>query len=68
MKNITTLLFATLLFVSCNQQKTKTMEPKANEQLIKTYFKHFNNHDWKAMAQCIPKLPILKIQRLVQEL
>ena len=26
------------------------METTANEKLVKTYFEHFNKHDWKAMA------------------
>lgn len=26
------------------------METSANEKLVKTYFEHFNNHDWNKMA------------------
>lgn len=26
------------------------METIANEKLVKTYFEHFNKHDWKALA------------------
>ncbi len=50
MKNLVTLLIATVLIISCNQQKNRKMETIANEQLVKTYFEHFNKHDWKAMA------------------
>jgi ketosteroid isomerase-like protein len=43
------LLFA-ILFISCNQQKPKTMETSANEKLVKQYFEYFNKHDWSKMA------------------
>ncbi len=50
MKNLVTLLSATLLFISCNQKKVKKMETSANEKLVKQYFEHFNKHNWTAMA------------------
>lgn len=50
MKKLTTILLATILFISCNQTKAKKMEPSTNEELVKTYFEHFNKHDWSAMA------------------
>lgn len=46
------ILLITLSLISCtNQSKTTTMKSTANEKLIKTYFEHFNNHDWKKMAE-----------------
>jgi ketosteroid isomerase-like protein len=27
------------------------MKSTENEKLVKTYFEHFNNHDWKKMAE-----------------
>ena len=50
MKNFATLLFATILMLSCNQPKIKIMKTTDNKALIKTYFEHFNNHDWEKMA------------------
>ncbi|MBY0488194.1 MAG: nuclear transport factor 2 family protein [Flavobacteriaceae bacterium] len=46
------ILLITLSLISCtNQSKTTTMKSTENEKLIKTYFEHFNNHDWKKMAE-----------------
>jgi ketosteroid isomerase-like protein len=44
------LVIATIILFSCNQKTEKTMETSKNEKLIKTYFEHFNNHNWKEMA------------------
>jgi ketosteroid isomerase-like protein len=45
-----TLLLILILFISCNESKTKKMETTSNEKLIEQYFEHFNNHDWAKMA------------------
>ena len=45
-----TILLILIIFISCNQSKTKDRETTSNEKLIKQYFEHFNNHDWKKMA------------------
>ena len=46
------ILLITLSLISCtNQSKTTTMKSTENEKLVKTYFEHFNNHDWKKMAE-----------------
>jgi hypothetical protein len=46
------ILLTTLSLISCtNQSKTTIMKSTENEKLIKTYFEHFNNHDWKKMAE-----------------
>jgi len=40
-----------LIFVSCNNQnQSKMIDTNQNEKLIKQYFEHFNNHNWKEMA------------------
>lgn len=45
------LLFILIISIlSCNNQKTEKMETNNNEKLVRTYFEHFNNHDWKKMA------------------
>ena len=46
------ILLITLSLISCtNQSKTTTLKSTENEKLVKTYFEHFNNHDWKKMAE-----------------
>jgi ketosteroid isomerase-like protein len=49
MKSLILLIFATSL-LSCNNKKAENMETNSNEKLIRTYFDHFNNHDWTTMA------------------
>lgn len=51
MKKITILIIIYFLISCTNQSKTTTMKSTANEKLVKTYFEHFNNHDWKKMAE-----------------
>ena len=50
MKNISTLLFVTFVFISCNNQNQKNMAISDNEKLLKQYFEHFNKHEWTKMA------------------
>ncbi len=50
MKRVYLILVIFFLVISCNKTKEKNVEVAANEKLIKTYFKHFNNHDWEKMA------------------
>jgi ketosteroid isomerase-like protein len=46
------MLMVFFLIVSCNNQnQSKPMDTTKNEQLIKQYFEHFNNHDWKKMSE-----------------
>ncbi|WP_298393924.1 nuclear transport factor 2 family protein [Flavobacterium sp.] len=49
MKTIALLLLGILL-TSCGE-KSKANENSKNEKLVKTYFEHFNNHDWIKMAE-----------------
>lgn len=51
MKKLTTLLIASLLLIYCNQPKATPTKSWENEQVVATYFKHFNSHDWKKMAE-----------------
>lgn len=46
------LLALTLLLSSCNNKpkSENIMTTTENENLIKKYFEHFNNHDWINMA------------------
>lgn len=50
MKNYVTLFFI-FIIISCNNQNNSSFKKDIeNEQLIKQYFKHFNNHNWEKMA------------------
>ena len=44
------IIFGALVLVSCNNQKQQNMNTTENEKFVKTYFEHFNNHDWDKMA------------------
>ena len=44
------IIFGALILVSCNNQKKQKMNSTENEKFVKTYFEHFNNHDWEKMA------------------
>lgn len=50
MRKIVMIIFAALIIVSCNNQKQQKMNSTENEKFVKTYFEHFNNHDWDKMA------------------
>jgi ketosteroid isomerase-like protein len=50
MKNIIMIIFGALILVSCTNQKKQKMKSTENEKFVKTYFEHFNNHDWDEMA------------------
>lgn len=46
------IIVTAFVIISCNNQnQTKTMDITKNEKLIKQYFEHFNNHNWKKMAE-----------------
>lgn len=56
------LFILVISILSCNHQKTEKMETNNNENLVRTYFEHFNNHDWKKMADMYTlRQPNLKI-------
>jgi len=50
MKSTTLIILLALTILSCNTPNSTTMEPAENEKLVNQYFIHFNNHDWKKMA------------------
>ncbi len=50
MRKITILLILILSITACNNKKSQTMKIIENENLVKKYFEHFNNHDWTKMA------------------
>ena len=51
MKKIAMSFALIISLLSCNnQQPSKKNINQANEQLIRRYFDHFNNHDWTKMV------------------
>jgi ketosteroid isomerase-like protein len=48
------LLLVASAFLACNKPTPKPMETNTNSntntELVKTYFEHFNKHDWEKMA------------------
>ncbi len=42
-------LFLAIIYVSCKSEKT--MESNDPQTLVKTYFEHFNAHNWQKMAE-----------------
>lgn len=58
MKHLWTLLLAAFVLINCNDRKSTT--PTENEKLIQQYFKHFNNHDWKKMADMYTEIAAFK--------
>lgn len=50
MKKIILLIIGTSLAISCTNQKNQNMNTTDNEKLVKTYFDHFNKHEWEKLA------------------
>ncbi|MDR2126917.1 MAG: nuclear transport factor 2 family protein [Prevotellaceae bacterium] len=44
------LISVLLLTASCAEKSTYSEQTAKNEQTVKQYFEHFNNHDWQKMA------------------
>jgi len=53
-------LLAILLYSSCRNESSSTEKNDENQQLVTTYFKHFNNHDWNQMAKMYMPNPEFK--------
>jgi ketosteroid isomerase-like protein len=52
MRKLITIVVTVFMFISCNNQNQPKIEDTAqNEKLVKQYFDHFNNHDWKKMSE-----------------
>ncbi len=50
MKRLIISIIAIIIFISCNNTKQKFMNNTENEKFVKTYFEHFNNHNWDKMV------------------
>lgn len=44
------LIIGTSLAISCTNQKNQNMNTTDSEKLVKTYFDHFNKHEWEKLA------------------
>ncbi|SNR82504.1 nuclear transport factor 2 family protein [Flavobacterium sp. ov086] len=52
MRKLTIIAIAVFMFISCNNQnQPKIVDTTQNEKVVKEYFDHFNNHDWKKMSE-----------------
>lgn len=59
-------LFAIFTLISCNNQKQKNNTTSDNEELVKQYFEHFNNHEWSKMANMYSEISEFKDPTLGQ--
>ncbi len=50
MKKLALMILGMVLIISCNYKKPQKMKATENVKLVKTYFEHFNKHDWEKMA------------------
>jgi ketosteroid isomerase-like protein len=66
MKHLLISLFATFVLISCKNQNEKSMPATKNEQLVKQYFEHFNNHEWTKMANMYSEISEFKDPSLGQ--
>lgn len=52
MRKLITIAVTVFMFISCNNQnQPKIVDTTQNEKVVKQYFDHFNNHDWKKMSE-----------------
>lgn len=66
MRKIVLIIFGVLVILSCNNQKQQKMNSTENEKFVKTYFEHFNNHDWVKMANMYVEISEFKDPSLGQ--
>jgi ketosteroid isomerase-like protein len=50
MKIVLFFIIGLFTFTSCTKQQPETQSTFDNEKFVQQYFRHFNNHDWTAMA------------------
>lgn len=66
MRQFLILCIVIFTFISCNNNKEKTMEATDNERLVKQYFEHFNKHEWTKMANMYAETAAFKDPTLGQ--
>lgn len=66
MKYLTTILFVIIGLTSCKNKTENDMMTIENEKLVKKYFEHFNNHEWKKMANMYAEISEFKDPSLGQ--
>jgi ketosteroid isomerase-like protein len=49
-KRVALLVSVLTLTASCAERSKPSEQVAQNEQIVKQYFEHFNNHDWQKMA------------------
>lgn len=50
MKNLVAIFVLAWALISCTAEQQSTMATTDNEEIVKQYFEHFNNHEWVKMA------------------
>ncbi len=50
MRQLIVLITCMTAIISCKDAPKETNTTNSNEQLIQTYYQHFNQHDWQKMA------------------
>lgn len=68
MKTMLLLFIAAFALISCSNQTQQTMSTTDNEQFVKQYFEHFNNHDFAKMANMYAETTDFKDPSLDREL
>jgi steroid delta-isomerase-like uncharacterized protein len=51
MRQLIVLITCMIAIISCKDVPKKNSTTSSNEQLIQTYYQHFNQHDWQKMAE-----------------
>ena len=66
MKKLLTLLLATFVLISCQNQTAKDTPTSENEKIIKQYYDYFNTHNWEKMAKLYVEISEFKDPSLGQ--
>lgn len=68
MKQLITILFVTVLSISCNKQTSKHTDATENQKIVKAYFQYFNRHEWKKLANMYAEISDFKDPSLGQRI
>jgi ketosteroid isomerase-like protein len=60
MKKLTIIILVSFIIHSCNYQTKNNMNTTENENIVKIYFEHFNNHEWEKMANMYAEISEFK--------
>lgn len=66
MRKTVILLITILAITACNNANDQIMKTTENEDLVRQYFEHFNNHEWEKMADMYAEISEFKDPSLGQ--